>query len=268
MNKDKLINTTIGSDIEWFVYDAFEKKVISAEGLIRGTKYEPYKFDKKNKYFATSLDNVMAEGNIPPTKNAKEFCEHIFKLKNFIKGELPIRCFPVSLADSVLDEKYLQTENAKRYGCEPSLNCWTGDVVHPEPTEEPMRCAGFHIHVGYKNPHEGTNFRLAQAMDLFLGVPSILLEPKSKRKELGYGLAGNFRHQKHGMEYRSLSGYFAKEKFLLSWCFRNTKLAIKFIKDGRIGEIAKRGDYIQRTINNENKRAARRLVEEFNIPLP
>jgi len=56
----------------------------------------------------------------------------------------------------------------------------------------------FHVHIGYENPNDDTNRELAKAMDLFLGVPSILMEPNNERRAVGYGQAGNYRNQKHG----------------------------------------------------------------------
>jgi len=70
---EKVSNYMIGSDVEFFLKEKESNEIISAEGIVKGTKTEPYKFDENNPYYATSLDNVMAEGNIPPTTTPAEF---------------------------------------------------------------------------------------------------------------------------------------------------------------------------------------------------
>ncbi len=125
----------------------------------------------------------------------------------------------------------------------------------------------FHIHVGYHDNTKETNREIAKAMDLFLGVPSVLMEPVNERRKVGYGCAGNYRHQKHGMEYRSLSSYFSSEQKLIEWCFGNTQAAIKFVEDGLVETIDPMGDLLQSVINSEDKDVAKRIVERFNIPM-
>ncbi len=267
VRREKVGNYMVGSDVEFFLQEIASNEIVSAEGIIKGTKKEPFKFDKDNDFYATSLDNVMAEGNIAPAVTPYEFWKNVEKLRAYIDSTIPNTLKTVAIPAARLDPKYLQTENAQVFGCDPSLNCWTGEEVRPEPSGDNLRSAGFHIHVGYDEPSAETNQELARAMDLFLGVPSILIEPKNERKAVGYGLSGNYRHQKHGMEYRSLSSYFSSEQKLIEWCFRNTAKAVQFVNDDRVKEIADVGDLIQRIINKEDAGAAEHFCKEFAIEL-
>lgn len=261
-------NVQIGSDVEYFLRDKKSGEVVSAEDIIKGTKYEPFKFDKDNNFFATSLDNVLAEGNIPPAKTSLEFITYLSKLRGFIEQTASEKGLEtLAQASARLDQKWLQTENAKIFGCDPSLNCWTGEVIHPQPTGDNLRSAGFHVHVGYDGPEEEKNILLAQAMDLYLGVPSILKEPENERKQVGYGQAGNFRHQIHGVEYRVLSSFFASDKSLIEWAFNNSQIAVNAVNDGTIKSIVEHKDAIIEAINNNNKDLAQELVGTFNIPV-
>ena len=264
---NKINNFKVGSDIEFFLQDKETKEIVSAEGLIRGSKHDPFHFDPNNHFFATSLDNVMAEGNIPPAQTPFEFYQSVEVLRKFINSEIPQNLETVSLPSARLDEKYLQTENARLFGCDPSFNCWTHEMVHPQPKEDNIRSTGFHVHIGYENPSEEANVDLARAMDLYLGVPAVLMEPINERKKVGYGCAGNYRHQKHGMEYRSLSGYFANDQKLTEWCFRAATKAVEFVNAGRVNELDGLAERIQNTINNEDKEAAKQLIENFNLEL-
>lgn len=257
----------IGSDVEFFVKEKNSDNIVSAENLIQGTKKNPFKFDKDNGYYATSLDNVMAEGNIPPAKTPAEFYAYVEKLRKYIDSVLPKGLQTVAIPSARLNFEYLMTENAQIFGCDPSRNCWTGEEVTPQPSGDNLRSAGFHIHVGYEGVNQNINRDLARAMDLFLGVPSILLEPANERRKVGYGCSGNYRDQKHGMEYRSLSSHFASEQKLVEWCFSNTEKAIAFVNEGGVDAIVELGDAFQATINGEDKEMAEVIVKRFNIPL-
>jgi len=263
----KINNLTLGSDIEYFLRDKKTKEVVSAEGIIRGTKDEPFKFVAGNKFFATSLDNVSAEGNIPPVKTAYEFYKNVAKLINYINATIPANLEAIAMPSARLDEKYLQTDNAKHFGCDPSWNCWTLEEIRPQPTGDNLRACGYHIHMGYDNPSEEANYALIKACDLFLGVPSILIEPENERKQVGYGCAGNMRHTQWGAEYRTLSSFFSSNKRLITWTFKNTKKAVDFVNNNRINEIEGLGDIIQQTINNSNRELAENLIKDFQINL-
>lgn len=260
-------NATIGSDVEYFLRDKATGEIISAEDLIKGTKHEPYKFDSENPYYATSLDNVLAEGNIPPATSSLEFIEFLGRLRGYIDSNLPAELETVAIPSARLDERFLQTENARIFGCDPSFNCWTGEIIQPVPTGDNLRSAGFHIHIGYSEPGEMKNISLARSMDLFLGIPSVIKEPENERKMVGYGCAGNFRHQPHGVEYRVLSSFFASTPDLIDWSFKNTQLAIKFVNEGKLEDLNKLGTTIQDCINTSNKDLAKELVEQYSIPL-
>jgi protein-arginine kinase activator protein McsA len=265
--KEEVGSYLIGSDVEFFLKRKDSEEIVSAEGLIQGTKKEPFKFDKDEPFFATSLDNVMAEGNIPPARTPAEFYAYVEKLRNYIDATIPQDLMTVAIPSARLGFEHLMTENSQVFGCDPSLNCWTGEQVIPQPSGDNLRSAGFHIHVGYEGPNADTNRKIAKAMDLFLGVPSILMEPENERKVVGYGCAGNYRDQKHGMEYRSLSSHFSSEERLVKWCFESTEKAIAFVNDNKIESIDELGDTLQNIINTEDKEQAAKIVADFNLQL-
>lgn len=199
-NTDPIQNWSLGSDVEFFLRDKNTHEIVSAEGIIEGTKYDPFHFDPENSYYATSLDNVLAEGNIPPTNDPVAFYKAIEKLRKYIDNKVSTHNLEtVAQPSARLHEKYLQTENAKLFGCEPSLNTWTSEYEHPQAKEgDNARSTGFHIHCGYETPSAETNLLLGKACDLFLGVPSVIMEPENERKKVGYGTAGNIRFKPYG----------------------------------------------------------------------
>lgn len=266
-NKKYLIESLlVGSDQEFFLQDKNTNEIVSAEGLIKGTKDEPFKFMGEDSFFATSLDNVLYEGNIPPAKTAAEFVEYFNTLRSYMESTIPDTLRTLAKGSARLDHKWLQTDHARTYGCAISHNAWTEEAEFIQPKKRSnLRAAGLHLHAGYKNPDYDTNILYIRAMDLMAGIPSVIMEPFDERKKVGYGKAGNHRHCSYGVEYRSLSSYFASTPELLTWAFNTCHSAAKFINDGRIEEINSRGDEIQSTINKNNKKAAERLIKEFNL---
>jgi len=267
IKKQLIQDYTISTDVEWFLRNKNSGEIVSAEGIIKGTKHEPFRFDENDKLFATSLDCVLAEGNCGLARTPLEFFNVIEKLRNYINSTLPQELETLAIPAAELDDKYLQTEVSRTYGCDPSLNCWTDEEVIPKPDGSRWRSAGFHIHTGYDSPNKEVNRDLARAMDLFLGIPSVLLEPTNQRKKVGYGHAGNYRHQPHGFEYRSLSSHFSSGKNLIEWCFRGSERAIAYVNSREVERIYDMGELIQQTINYEDKALAEMICKDFGIEL-
>lgn len=265
MKQQLVRDVTIGADPEVFLRDKLSGLIVSAEGIIKGSKEEPFYFGDG---FATSLDNVLAEGNIPPARTPYEFYKAVDKLIKHINSVIPDNLEVAHLPAAQLEEKYLQTENAQLYGCTPSINCWTGKISDIKPNGSNVRAAGSHIHVGYTDPNPEINFLIGRAMDLYLGTVAVVVEPKNERKSTGYGTAGNIRHCRYGVEYRSLSGHFTANKELIQWSFRNTKAAIKFVNDGKAEFIEHLGNDIQNAINNEDKKQCQEFIKQFNVKMP
>lgn len=260
-------DVTIGADVEVFLEDVQKEEIVSAEGIIKGTKNEPYVFDPQNKYFATSLDNVLAEFCIPPTKHEDEWVANLKKSVNYIQSILP-QNLGVKIAQSaVLNNKYLRTKNAQTFGCEPDYNAWTRDINQkPCATNKRLRSAGGHIHVGFANPDVDTVEKLIRTMDLFLGVPSVIQERDNERKLL-YGKAGAFRFKDYGCEYRTISNYYLETDATMRWAFNATMKAIDFVNAGRYDELDARGEDVVACINNNNKSLADHLIREFDLIL-
>lgn len=261
---NKVRNPIIGSDIEVFLMHKQTKEVISAEGYIKGSKHMPFNFDPTNKFYCTSLDNVLAEFTLPPTTDKDAWLSNIQKSIDYINSILPKDICTATLPAARLNKKYLNTDNARLFGCDHDFCVWTRSI-NPKPKADPdLRSAGFHVHVGYEEPTVETNEELVKAFDLHLAVPGVLTEPDNERRKL-YGKAGCFRMPDHGVEYRTLSGYFAASRELSAWVFDATKNAIKFVNDERIEEIDAVAPLIIEAVNNNDKTIAGNLVRQFNL---
>jgi hypothetical protein len=264
---NKVRNPLVGSDIEAFLMEEESGRIISAEGIIKGTKHKPFNFDPSSPFWATSLDNVLAEYCIAPASDRECFVNNINKSIGYIKSILPAGVCMAAIPSAILEDEFLQTANAKLFGCESDLNVWLRrHNPKPKAENENLRSAGAHVHVSYDEPDMETTEQLVKAQDLFLGVPSILLEPDNERRRL-YGKAGAFRIKDYGFEYRTLSGFFASTDELKGWVFDNTMRAIDFINNERFDELDAVGDQIQAAINTNDKKLAGDLIRQFDIQL-
>lgn len=109
-------NVTVGSDFEVFLYDTKLKDVINAKPFVKGKKEKPYNFDKTSPFWSTSLDNVLAEGNIPPTQDVDEFDRNIVKVLNFIKSRLPETIKIFNEPAWYMNPDFLKNKEAKAFG--------------------------------------------------------------------------------------------------------------------------------------------------------
>lgn len=107
-------NLTLGADIEYFLQK--DGRIISAEGIVKGSKHEPFNFDESSPFYATSLDNVLAEHCIPPVQNnSGEWVSSILKSQKYIES-LQDGISIAAIPSARIDEEFLQTDNAKLFG--------------------------------------------------------------------------------------------------------------------------------------------------------
>ena len=262
-------NHKVGADIECFLKDR-EGNIISAEGHVKGTKRQPYVPNPSlGEFFSISLDNVLAEFTIAPATSSKEFVKNINISKGLLKESLPAEFSTFFYPDNLMDKKFLRTQNARTFGCDVSYSAWDNKPISIDRNSYPtLRSAGFHVHVGYDGVDEKINNIIIKTLDLFLGVPSILIEPENLRKTL-YGKAGEFRNKPYGVEYRTLSSFFASSDELTNWIYNNTEKAIEAINNYQfIEENESDCVKIQTAINSCDKGLATELIEKYGIQMP
>jgi len=252
---------TIGTDTEIFARDKMGR-AIALCGKIGGSKEEPKQL-KLGKGFCVQEDNVAVEFNIPPVNSVdywNRFIEATLKEVSTLLASMSLY-FTEDVAIS-FDKDQLIHPNALVFGCEPDYNAWT-KMENSKPTcDNPaLRTAGGHIHVGTR----GNIIHAVEAMDLFLGVPSVLLDdsPASMSRRTLYGKAGAMRPKSYGFEYRVLSNFWVFSELTRTWVFHNTARAVSMNKIP-----SKYAGDIQACINNGDKDLAKKLITEFSIPMP
>jgi len=246
----------LGADPEIFLQNNAGNP-ISVIGYINADKWNPMQIPDMPAGYTLQEDNVALEFGIPPASNADEFVNHITSVMQKSLEYLPNLSFS-NLSCIIFPEEQMRHPAAYIFGCEPDFDAWTKSInKSPKPPHELMRSAGGHIHVETnKNP-----LQVVRAMDLFLGVPSVLMDNGEMRKQL-YGKAGAHRPKSYGVEYRTLSNFWIFKENLIRWAWSNTERALDF--EGDLWELQ---DKIVRSINNNDKQLAQQLVDEFNLEL-
>lgn len=202
----------IGADPEVFVRNRQTKQLVSAHGLLPGTKEEPFVVP----FGAVQIDGMATEFNIDPASNRREFVRNVQKVFESMTEMLPddvelVVGQPCAHFDpSVISE---QPHEALMLGCEPDYNAYTGEE-NPTPAaiNPNLRTAAGHIHIGWTDgvsdvfevSHFETCMRLVRHLDATVGVSSLLYDTDTERRSL-YGKAGAFRPKPYGVEYRVLS---------------------------------------------------------------
>lgn len=262
-------NITIGSDPEMFILT--ESKVLTTpQYRIYGSKDNP--FPLNNDGFFVQRDNMAAEFCIPPAKNVKEFTRNI-ALGIFLVSEMLPEGYSLAPIPSAIFDPFLIDNDGEAlvFGCDPDYDAYTlAKNAKPCSTNKYLRSTGGHIHIGYDDPNTATSVNIIKLLDLFLGVPSVILDNDIERRQL-YGNAGAFREKSYGVEYRTLSSFWLKDAQHVEWVFNTTLEAL-----GRYNEFIVNGVLVDKQteslivdcINTNNKSIAEELMGVYRLNLP
>lgn len=121
-------------------------------------------------------------------------------------------------------------------GCDPSINVYgmRGRRVD-DPRELPYRVAGGHIHLSLVPYQRREVDELVKTLDAILGVWAVGAArhiDNPIRRQL-YGLAGEFRLPKHGLEYRTLSNFWLCHPAIMNLTFEIARTTLEFALTGR-----------------------------------
>ena len=261
----------LGSDPEVFLQN--QGKFMAVCGLLNGhDKWNPMQVPDMPEGFTFQEDNVAVEFGIPPAASAKEFVNHIQSVqKKFLEQHKNLTFSNLSCV--VFPDEEMKHPSAHIFGCEPDFNAWNGHMnKKPSPPVPNMRSAGGHVHI-----ETTLNKRhVIQACDLFLGVPSVLMDEGEMRKQL-YGKAGCFRPKSYGVEYRTLSNFWIFKKKYIEWVWRNTARALKFVEqlnkqnftenhhDLTVKDLMLLGNSIRQAINKNDKQMVEQLIFDYDL---
>lgn len=264
---DEHLNVKVGADPELFLKD-IDGNIIPAFFFVEGTKEKPEYISGEG--HAVQYDNVMLEYNIPPCKTEDEFVKANNFVLDYIKESI---CAPNKLTLSItasehLGAEYLHHEIANVMGCSADFNAYTEEVNHITRNSKTLRSTGGHLHCSYKGLNYPKAMNLIQALDLFISVPLVLMEPDSERKTL-YGKAGAHRFKQVNknlciVEYRSPSNFWCSSEKLMRFVYQQIIKAVNFVEED--GVITNPLDIIN-AINDNNSGKAREIIDDYNIEI-
>lgn len=201
-----------GSDPEMFLEDA-GGNLIPAFTVLPDKKAATKKWDGNYGYW----DGFQAELMVTPSTCHEKLVDNIRTGMATMLAEARMTVPNARIAfKTVVDvpEKILATAAPEHValGCKPSSNAYEMEGLHvEEPRELKQRFAGGHYHedpLGWRGRiTPAVAARMAKAADMFAGVPSVAMFQKwdNPVRRIYYGLAGEHRVPKHGVEYRVLS---------------------------------------------------------------
>jgi hypothetical protein len=262
---------TIGADPEFILTK--DGQIRSAIGIVQGSKHNPYLLGNGA---GLQTDNVAVEFATPVCRTIDEFVSSINVTLGLIQRELPIGYGLKAQPSAIFPDEELQHPQALEFGCDPDYNCWT-KKMNPSPTASnpSLRSFGGHVHIGYVSGSE-YKFLLgrigkvitARMCDLFLGIPSVLLdntEEAKQRREL-YGKAGSYRPKEYGIEYRVLSNFWTGDELLIRLVYNLVNDLLLHIQTRQAKELLNKfsGDIIQDTINTSSCHKAKEVLMYIN----
>jgi hypothetical protein len=255
----------IGADPEVFLRR--KGKVVSAHGVVPGTKKEPHKVEEG----AIQVDGMALEFNVDPVDTNAYNGERVFaqRLEKVIKQlrsaarETDPTSNLVITPVQEFDPEYMaeQPEEARELGCDPDFSAYT---LQPNPRpngEVSFRTASGHVHVGWgadipvESPdHMQICADFIKLMDCTVGLYMTVIDGDNRRREL-YGKAGAFRPKSYGVEYRTPSNVWLTSNARRRNMFRLVGMAITaaqrqlkpstlaHLTDEELQKIINEGDY-------------------------
>jgi hypothetical protein len=226
-NKEYLI----GCDPELFVWDTQTERYIGAQGIVPGTKSDPYLLDGG----MVQVDGLALEFGIDPAVDEQDFVDKIAKVRATIQAMIGSRYQMHAVPHVVFDQEVMdeQLPENLELGCEPDFNAWTLQVNQSPNAATTMRSGGGHLHIGYGSrlmEQEDIHFRhcaaLVRQLDATVGLGTTTWDKDTVRRSL-YGNPGAFRPKNYGLEYRTPSNaWLASEKYT-RLAYRLTMYAIQ-----------------------------------------
>ena len=246
----------IGADPELFLTK--EGIPVSAHELIPGSKKEPHPIGYGN---SIQVDGLAVEFNTKPVTIRQEFINCIKNSLTDLKAMLPGYEFTQESAIR-FPKEYMRSlpEEVLSLGCSPDMSAYEYGFNPPPNSRSTLRTAAGHIHIGYKETL--CHSLLVCKLDLYLGIPSIILDEKGAMRRRMYGKAGTYRAKPYGLEYRVLSNFWIFKEELISWVFLSVHRAFEH------GNIHFDRHKVRRAIDRNDKDLACRIMKDENIKLP
>jgi hypothetical protein len=230
MTQQATLTCKIGADPEFFLKRKSDGVIVSAYGLLPGSKDKPYPV----KDGAVQVDGMAAEININAASSEDEFVHNLQSVMAQLRAMLPdyeLVHDPIHQFSSTIWDK--THKDAKQLGCVPDLNAWTGLPQAPEEKQVGRyRTTAGHIHIGWAEGvptddagHIEACRVLVRELDRGLGLPLAYMSGNIKQEHQRWGLYGRFgsmRVKPYGVEYRTPSSFWLESEDTMRFVYRQT----------------------------------------------
>lgn len=256
---------TIGADPEVLITK--DGSFVSAHGLVKGSKNRPSAVEDG----AVQVDGMALEFNINPAKTLAEFTHNIQSVYEQLRAQVPDTFTFSDQCTAHFDLNYFKDRLPEEVemGCDADYNAYTGEANIKPDGELPIRTAGGHVHIGWREfgffdqEHQANCVMVTKMCDLFLGLPSVLFDKDKERRSM-YGAAGCFRPKAYGVEYRTLSNAWINSKELMEFIYKNVELMMS--RENEWPELLKFTEDAQDVINASEEKTAKYILKQLNIP--
>lgn len=227
-----------GCDPELFLFDTQKQQYIHGNGIIPGTKKEPFRLPNGG---TVQLDGVACEIGITPSYSSTEWVDNLRNTLSDVKKLLPknvvLRAEPAVWFDKEYFDKEVP-DVCKELGCDPDFDAYKNGAPNPRPNGliekdgKILRTGAGHIHISWTDGMDVTNEKhrwncilLTQTLDTLFTKASKQWDKDTTRAQM-YGAPGCFRPKPYGMEYRVPSNAWLKDASSASMVYNITRLAL------------------------------------------
>jgi hypothetical protein len=239
----------LGADPEMFVVDKKNEVIPSFEFLKSKQENEltlkPQDCIKSSVFVTPQTifwDGFQAEFNVCSSGCLAWVCDSTFVgLKTLQQKARAYNKDARLTIQSTLQVSPLVLQDAKKehieFGCMPSFNIYGMEGIKKDGRQVPYRSAGGHIHFGLGDREKKNKElieRYVKTLDKILGVACVSLfanYDKPERRKM-YGLAGEYRLPKHGLEYRTLSSAWLASPLIMNMVFELARMTLSVVDGG------------------------------------
>lgn len=200
----------------------------------------PYRVYEENEELAVTSDGAACELIVSPDKDWEKVFDRIqegIRISSSMVESPDVELGIIPTAQ--IPERYLVDETVIT-GCDPDFDAFNEEWFAKETiSNSSYRYAGAHIHIGFENKdmieHVHRNIvPFVQLLSIFVGIPSFTMSSNKKLESLRtkkYGKPAKYRIPEHGVEYRSPSNNWIKNKELAGILFENVRKVVELFKN-------------------------------------
>lgn len=259
----------IGADPEMFITDE-NNQVIPAFKFLNSKDNPNYTYEGNYGKQTMYWDGYQAEFNVYPNQCLGWVADSIHcgikGLYNAAKKYNPNAKLSIQTTMQVPFEE-LQTAKDEhiQFGCMPSFNAYGMEGIKLSGREVSLRTAGGHLHFGIGQDYNEMAIKnMVKSLDAILGIActSLFAGYEDPYRRMMYGLAGEYRLPKHGLEYRTLSNVWLSHPVLTNMVFDLGRRALMFGMKGLNDQWKADEQEVIRIINTCDIGGARKILKD------